>query len=73
MAWSGTLLAIVFMSLKAMGFLRISPEAEEVGLDMYEFSPKSRPSVTPKPAAFPSSNGDGASNGEAAPSPTLQC
>jgi len=65
MAWSGTLLAIVFMSLKALGFLRISPEAEEVGLDMYEFSPKSRPSVTPKPAAFPSSNGDGASNGEA--------
>jgi len=46
---------LVFMGLKATGFLRISKEAEEVGLDMFEFSPKSIPSRrasegTPKPA-----------------------
>jgi Amt family ammonium transporter len=49
MAWSGSLLTIVFMALRKMNFLRIPKEAEDVGLDLFEFSPKSRGSH--KPAA----------------------
>jgi len=43
MAWSGLLLTLVFLGLKATGFLRISQEAEEEGLDLHEFSPKPTP------------------------------
>merc|ERR1719359_1775471 len=43
MAWSGSMLTIVFMGLKATGFLRIPKEAEEEGLDLHEFSPKPTP------------------------------
>merc|ERR1719506_159534 len=46
MAWSGILLALVFLGLKATGFLRISQEAEEEGLDLHEFSPKPTPKQT---------------------------
>jgi Amt family ammonium transporter len=46
MAWSGILLALVFLGLKATGFLRISQEAEEEGLDLHEFSPKHTPKQT---------------------------
>jgi ammonia channel protein AmtB len=38
--WSGGCIFILFSSLKKMGFLRIPVEAEEVGLDDHEFSPK---------------------------------
>merc|ERR1719262_1365706 len=38
-AWSGTMLTIVFIALKAGGFLRISVEEEHVGLDDHEFTP----------------------------------
>jgi len=38
-AWSGFWLGLVFLGLKKANFLRISKEAEEVGLDDHEFSP----------------------------------
>merc|ERR1719201_1260636 len=46
MAWSGILLALVFLGLSKTGFLRISQEAEEEGLDLHEFSPKPTPKQT---------------------------
>jgi Amt family ammonium transporter len=50
MAWSGTLLGLVFLALKATGFLRISKQAEAEGLDLHEFSPKPSPKmVKPQP------------------------
>jgi Amt family ammonium transporter len=49
LAWSGSLLTIVFLCLKKMNFLRIPKEAEEVGLDLFEFSPKS---VKPQRPSF---------------------
>merc|ERR1719183_3351375 len=46
MAWSGSLLTIVFMGLRKMHFLRIPKEAEAEGLDLHEFSPKPTPKQT---------------------------
>jgi Amt family ammonium transporter len=37
--WSGGMLSLVFVALKAAGFLRISHEQEHVGLDEDEFTP----------------------------------
>jgi len=60
MAWSGSLLTIVFMGLRKMHFLRIPKEAEDVGLDLFEFSPKSRGSHKP-PAKEPYNASDNGS------------
>jgi Amt family ammonium transporter len=38
--WSGGTLAVTFGALGAAGFLRVPIEAENQGLDQYEFSPK---------------------------------
>ena len=41
-AWSGIVLGLFFQAMKKLGFLRVSEETEDLGLDAKEFSP-SRP------------------------------
>ena len=37
--WSGIILGCFFMGMKKIGFLRVSEECEDLGLDAKEFSP----------------------------------
>ena len=41
-AWSGIVLGLFFQAMKKLGFLRVSEDTEDLGLDAKEFSP-SRP------------------------------
>merc|ERR1719456_1826105 len=38
-AWTGIMLTVVFLSMKAAGLLRVAAEIEDVGLDQAEFTP----------------------------------
>ena len=37
--WSGIVLSLFFKAMKKLGFLRVSEETEDLGLDAKEFSP----------------------------------
>ena len=37
--WSGVVLGLFFQAMKKCGFLRVSEETEDLGLDAKEFSP----------------------------------
>jgi Amt family ammonium transporter len=48
--WSGIVLSLFFKAMKKLGFLRVSEETEDLGLDAKEFSP-ARPYSSPEVSA----------------------
>jgi len=59
--WSGVVLGLFFQAMKKCGFLRVSEETEDLGLDAKEFSP-ARPYSNPHEDAYmsPKARGTGA-------------
>jgi len=50
-AWSGIVLGLFFTAMKHLGFLRVSEETEDLGMDAKEFSP-ARPYSNPHEDAY---------------------
>jgi Amt family ammonium transporter len=49
--WAGTLSTLIFLGLKLTGFLRISEEVEELGLDAAKHSPTKAYQISPEPSS----------------------